>query len=87
MMIGKKSSEHIQAGYVWAPYVPAYSTVDISGFVRNHRFRMMCEIWDFEPPVEMLGNQLTTKSVKSRYSVTQVNGAYYGTIDINKKTD
>lgn len=86
MKIGKKSPDHIQSGYVWAPYVPMYG-VEISGFARNHRLRAMNEIWGFEPPIEVWGNQVATKSVKSRYSVTQVNSSYYGTIDINKKTD
>jgi hypothetical protein len=82
-VVGKKS---IDAGYVWVPYVMA-ENVRLGSWIAQRRMSLMSELWGF-PSKEEEDNVFYPKTtVASRYAVTKVNNNFYGTIDINKKTD
>ena len=83
MKIGKKSG-CLEVGYVWAPYVMA-ENIKMGKWVAQRRMSLMSELWDFPSKEDNVFYPKT--AVKSRYSVTQVNNNFYGTIDINKKAD
>ena len=83
MKIVKKSGG-LEAGYVWTPYVVA-ENIKLGNWVAQRRMSLMSELWSFPPKEDNVF--YPNNSVMSRYAVTQVNNNFYGTIDINKKTD
>lgn len=72
--IGKKSTEQLESGYVWAPYVPMQKMVIVPG----RRMRAIHDLWGFP----LSKNAKPPAGVSSRYSVNKVNSSYYGTIEI-----
>lgn len=79
-----KKSGGLEAGYVFAPYVMV-ENMKLGNLVAQRRMSLMSELWGFTPKEDNVFYQ--KNSVKSRYTVTQVNNNFYGTIDINKKAD
>ena len=75
-LIGKKSPEHLESGYIWAPYVPMQKMVIIPG----RRMRALHDLWGFP----LSKNAAPPVSVSNRYSINKVNTNYYGTIEVNK---
>ena len=74
MQIGKKSSEQLEPGFVWAPYVPMQMMVIVPG----RRLRALHDLWGFP----LSKNAAPPVGVSSRYSINKVNSRYYGTIEV-----
>ena len=71
-LIGKKSTEQLEHGYVWVPYVP------MQKMVPGRRMRALHDLWGFP----LSKNAAPPVGVSSRYSINKVNSRYYGTIEI-----
>lgn len=72
--IGKKSPEHLESGYIWAPYVPMQNMVIMPG----RRMRALHDLWGFP----LSKNAAPPVGVSSRYSIKTINSGYYSTIEV-----
>lgn len=73
-LIGKKSSENLDPGYVFLPYIPMQKMVISPG----RRMRALNDLWGFP----LSKNVAPNVGVSSRYSINKVNSSYYGTIEV-----
>jgi len=86
MLIGKKSDNLIEPGYVYAPYIPITTTSVISGYTSKNvsRKRKINKIFDLG--LDVKDEFSPSKSIMSRYSTKNINSKYYGAIEIKKPT-
>ena len=86
MLIGKKSDNLIEPGYVYAPYIPMTKTQVIAeyGSKNTNRKRKINKIFDLG--LDIKDEFSPGKSIMSRYSKNIIDAKYYGTIEIKKPT-
>jgi hypothetical protein len=87
MLIGKKSDNLIEPGYVYAPYIPMTTSqvvVDYGSSKKVNRKRKINNIFDLG--LDVKDEFSPSKSIMSRYSKNMVNSKYYGTIEIKNPT-
>jgi len=86
MLIGKKSDNLIEPGYVYAPYIPMTTSQVIVGYGSKNvkRKRKINKILDLG--LDVKDEFSPSKSIMSRYSTKNINSKYYGTIEIKKPT-
>lgn len=84
MLVGRKSEELINPGYIFAPYIPLQTTdivVDYSGrkIMRKSKINKI-----FELNIDIKCESPT--SIVSRYTKKVINNKFYQTIEIKKPT-
>lgn len=84
MLVGRKSDELINPGYIFAPYIPLQTTdivVDYSGrkIMRKSKINKI-----FELNIDIKCESPT--SIVSRYTKKVINNKFYQTIEIKKPT-
>jgi hypothetical protein len=86
MLIGKKSDNLIEPGYVYAPYIPMTTTSVLSGYTSKKisRKRKINKIFDLG--LDIKDEFSPSKSIMSRYSKKIINTNYYSNIEIKKPT-
>jgi len=86
MLIGKKSDNLIEPGYVYAPYIPMTTSQVIVEYGSKNvsRKRKINKIFDLG--LDVKDEFSPSKSIMSRYSTKNINSKYYGTIEIKKPT-
>jgi hypothetical protein len=86
MLIGKKSDNLIEPGYVYAPYIPMTTTQTVVGYGSKNvsRKRKINKIFDLG--LDIKDEFSPSKSIMSRYSKKIINAKYYGAIEIKKPT-
>jgi hypothetical protein len=86
MLIGKKSDNEGEPGYVYAPYIPMTTAQTIVGYGSKNisRKRKINNIFDLG--LDIKDEFSPSKSIMSRYSKKMINSKYYGTIEIKKST-
>lgn len=84
MEIGKKSS--LEAGYVYAPYIPMTTTSIVSGYDSKNTTRKRKINRIFDLGLNIKDEFLPSKSIMSRYSKKIINNNYYQPIEIKKPT-
>jgi hypothetical protein len=86
MLIGKKSDNLIEPGYVYAPYIPMTTSQVVVGYGSKNvsRKRKINKIFDLG--LDVKDEFSPSKSIMSRYSTKMINSKYYGTIEIKKPT-
>ena len=85
MLIGKKSNNLIEPGYVYAPYIlTTAQTVVGYGSKNVSRKRKINKIFDLG--LDINDEFSPSKSIMSRYSKKMINSKYYGAIEIKNPT-
>jgi len=86
MLIGKKSDNLIEPGYVYAPYIPMTTSQVIVGYGSKNisRKRKINKIFDLG--LDVKDEFSPSKLIMSRYSTKNINSKYYGTVEIKKPT-
>ena len=86
MLIGKKSDNLIEPGYVYAPYIPMMTSQVIVGYGSKNvkRKKKINKIFDLG--LDVKDEFSPSKSIMSRYSKKIINAKYYGTIEIKNPT-
>ena len=81
MLIGKKSDNLIEPGYVYAPYIPMTTTQAVVeyGSKRVNRKRKINKIFDLG--LDIKDEFSPSKSIMSRYSKKMINSKYYQNIN------
>lgn len=87
MMIGKKSSSSLEAGYIYAPYIPITTSSVVSEGLQSKNINRKSKINKiFDLGLDIKDGFSPSKSITSRYSKKIINPNYYGAIEIKKPT-
>jgi hypothetical protein len=80
-VIGKKSKDILEAGYVYAPYIPMTTTSVIVEYGSKNvtRKRKINKIFDLG--LDIKDEFSPSKSIMSRYSKKMINSKYYQNIN------
>jgi hypothetical protein len=81
MLLGRKSEELINPGYIFAPYIPADNSVEYSG-KKTMRKSKINKIFELQLDIKCE----SPISIVSRYSKKVLNNKYYQTIEIKKSS-
>jgi hypothetical protein len=87
-LIGKKSKDILEPGYIYAPYIPITTSQVIMeyGYKKNtSRKRKINNIFELDLDIKD-DVFLPSKPIMSRYSKKIINNNFYQTIEIKKPT-
>ncbi len=85
MIIGKKSKDILESGYVYAPYIPMTTSQKIVEYGSKNvkRKRKINKV--FNLGLDIKDEFSPSKQIMSRYSKKIINSNYYGSVEIKNK--
>jgi hypothetical protein len=86
IILGRKSDNLIESGYVLASYIPVQTSTVVHGFRSKKTNRKLKINKVFGLGLDISDEFSPTKTISSRYSTNTISSNYYSVIEIKKPT-